>query len=256
MGSKATMSKSIIGGSYEASGVVGEGMDLLNRWQRMSSMSDPGQSFAGEKKGGVREGQQFPGRYIPIDPRDHRAEIRGEILKGGKGLLYGQVTEEDISAVERKEAATALAGFEEWFQKSFQFDSTNPTLQGWAQRMRPQYFDRRVKVIQDIAQLQSRLALLKLHGPQSPEDLEFLYLVSTGKIEIPDKPLQDITGHDYDKSRNQGRGFFNPLRREINSSQSSAFENLTGTKFVFGNAGSGSSEREFSKQSAAAAGYF
>jgi hypothetical protein len=74
----------------------------------------------------------------------------------------------------------------------------------------PEYFERRLKLIDQHTSIQRELAHMKLYGgPRSKEDLRLLYLLSTGQINVPTTVAFDTTMEPDDKIRM--RGYFNAV---------------------------------------------
>lgn len=58
----------------------------------------------------------------------------------------------------------------------------------------PEYYERRLKLIDQHTAIQRELAHMKLYGgPRSKEDLRLLYLLSTGQISVPTQVAFDTT---------------------------------------------------------------
>lgn len=72
----------------------------------------------------------------------------------------------------------------------------------------PEYYERRLKLIDQHTAIQRELAHMKLYGgPRSKEDLRLLYLLSTNQISVPDKVAFDTTRED--DARIYLRGYLN-----------------------------------------------
>ncbi len=77
----------------------------------------------------------------------------------------------------------------------------------------PEYFETREKQIQEVADLQTKIAQLRLRGPRSKEDMFLIWLLYSGKLQIPKGAIwaPDQWYADRD-GNNLNRGLFNPHR--------------------------------------------
>lgn len=191
-----------------------QGAALLEKLKGYERASDPGQHLPlpTRTEGGVKAGSeaaQFPARYYEPDDRDDYMALKGELATRERPA---PVTDEDISAILRKRAAVEVAKQENWFQNSWQFNSSDPNKQRWAQSVFPEYFARREQVIDEQTMLQNALAKIKLRGPRSREDIDLLYAIDMGLVDPDNKAIWDLEGKSL---ANPKRGLFNPRRIRI-----------------------------------------
>jgi hypothetical protein len=80
--------------------------------------------------------------------------------------------------------------------------------------MLPDYFERREEQIEEVADLQKRIAKLRLYGPRSKDDLFLIYMIHAGKLQVPSGAIWDPNSWytDEQKKDNFSRGLFNPRR--------------------------------------------
>jgi hypothetical protein len=128
--------------------------------------------------------------------------------KGGVAALYTP-TEDDIRVIERKDQEKRLVNFEGFLEHFF--DLKNPIHQKLLNDVYPQYYDRRLEIINDNLKLQEKMARLKLYGPQTQEDIFFLYALWQGDIEIPDTLANSLDTKVFDDEKYR-RGMFNVKR--------------------------------------------
>jgi hypothetical protein len=126
-------------------------------------------------------------------------------LSSDAGIMYGQVTDEDVNFQLTRENEVDLINFEQWLSQLF--DPNDPNLSRLLGSMYPEYFDRRMEVIEEKIEMQKRLARLTLLGPQNRDDLWLLYNINQGRVPIDETaafipPTEDKRG-DY------RRGMFN-----------------------------------------------
>lgn len=190
-----------------------QGAALLEKLRRYEAAADPGQNLpAIQARNGVRpasEAAQFGARYLEPDERDDYMQLKSNLASVSRPA---PVTDEDISAILRKRAAVEVAKQEDWFQNSWQFNSSDPNKQRWAQSVFPEYFSRREQVIDEQTLLQNQLAKIKLRGPRSREDIDLLYAIDMGIVDPQPSAIWNLSGTSLSSPR---RGLFNPRRLAI-----------------------------------------
>ncbi len=55
--------------------------------------------------------------------------------------------------------------------------------------MLPDLYKDRESMLEEVAELQKRVAMLRMYGPRSREDLELYYFIITGQIRVPRGPI-------------------------------------------------------------------
>lgn len=118
-------------------------------------------------------------------------------------------TEDDINVLLRKDQEKELLNFEAFLQNYF--DLSNPIHQKLLREIYPNYFERRLDVIRESLTLQEKIAKLKLFGPQTKEDIFFIYAIINGDIEIPDTVVFNLD-QGATPAGHFNRGFFNVKR--------------------------------------------
>lgn len=186
-----------------------QGAALLEKLKRYEAAADPGQHLDAPRNDAGSEAAQFPARYYEPDARDDYATLKGMLARPERPA---PVTDEDVASIMRKKAAVEVAKQEDWFQNSWQFNSSNPTQQKWAQSVFPEYFARREQVINEQTLLQNQLAKIKLRGPRSREDLDLLYAIDMGLVRPDNTAIWNIEGTTLSQPR---RGIFSPRRLAI-----------------------------------------
>jgi hypothetical protein len=76
-------------------------------------------------------------------------------------------------------------------------------------KLYPEYFEKRRKLIEKKLDIERRIAMIKLFGIRSQEDLLFVYALYNGQIEIPKKLVFDTTYSDTDNEKEWTRGWLN-----------------------------------------------
>lgn len=188
-----------------------QGQALLSKLRKMQIASTQGQVVGRAGAAAGSEAAEFPARYYEGDESDDLQHIKNQLASEKRPA---PITDADAERVMRKTAAVEVAKEEEWFQNQWSFNSSNPTMQRWAQGVFPEYFTRREQVLEDQAQLQLAIAKMKLRGPRSREDLDLLYAIDSGVVEVPKGALYELTGKSA-SDKDQIRGLFNPRRNKI-----------------------------------------
>lgn len=188
-----------------------QGKALLSKLRKMQIAASPGQTLRAPPEGSGSEAGLFPARYYEGDAGDDLQEIKNSLARPERPA---PITDADAERVMRKTAAVEVSKEEEWFQSQWAFNSSNPTMQRWAQSVFPEYFARREQVLEEQAQLQLAIAKMKLRGPRSREDLDLLYAIDSGVVAVPNQALFNLTGPSTSEEGAK-RGLFNPRRNKI-----------------------------------------
>ena len=194
-----------------------EGRKLESKQDELLTRTDPGITVPGQNRPEV-DHKGIGGRYFDVTP-DESARVfekKDQILSeksmqySGKGW-QAQVTDRDAQRLIEQEQRLADAQYEDWLAKNFVQGMKNPSDAAWAQRTFPSYFQKRKKVIEDYTEIQKKMAMMQLTGPQSEEDLKLIYMHNACLIKIPTEAVHNM-------QPNAGmmnefiRGRFNPRR--------------------------------------------
>jgi hypothetical protein len=118
-------------------------------------------------------------------------------------------TAEQLAWRKRREDETDLYHFESWLSSIF--DPRDPNMSRLIKEMYPAYFEGREALIDKQADLQKKAAKISLLGPQSKEDLFFLYNVQLGRVQIPAHALH----MPEDTYKDMARGYLNPHKSKV-----------------------------------------
>lgn len=174
----------------------------------------------------------FPTRLYNHDNRDDYEQIKTSlVMANGSGTPFGQamLQDSDIAWLKSKRDAMQRADFEVWLTKMF--DLTNPAHVQILERVYPEYFSRRLAKLEEDAELQLRLAKIRLHGGAAvdKEDLMLIYGIQSGQVKVPTQALwkPEIAGSPY-ANPNFTRGIFSPFKLQVpmNYPGSGAFMDL------------------------------
>lgn len=153
---------------------------------------------------------QFPVRLFAHDPYD---EVAAAKMTAPEALGNKTLTDQDLRYLKRKQDI-----FQEANLKSFVsqlYDARDPGQAALLDKIFPQLNNEREAIIEQRAELEKRLAKIRLRGPQDESDLKLLFAISSGAIEPPKGELWNpeswFVGGASERDRLQ-RGLFNPRR--------------------------------------------
>lgn len=154
-----------------------------------------------------KRSNRFPVRLFPKDPYDDVARLKSA---AADDLGVKTLTTDDLEYLRRKEESIQGADFKTWIIG--QFDNKDPAQREMFMRTFGEIVTEQESIIDHRAELSARLAKMALRGPASKEDYEFLYLLNTGRIELPTGELWDPKKWNSAGEKNAilKRGMFNP----------------------------------------------
>lgn len=139
-------------------------------------------------------------------------------------LVY-DVSNAEIDNVKRIAAEEDLYNFEAYLFS--QIDVNDPAQRDLLYRTYPDIMDRQTRKIEQVIDLQKRVARLKTHGPRTADDWYLKYLIDTGQIVIPDKAPWDTSDISADeKLKALGRMNFAKYNRPIKTYRDKKFYNF------------------------------
>ena len=98
-------------------------------------------------------------------------------------------TEADAAYNERKRIADEQALFDTWLLQKYNL--ADPALNNMLQQIARSLFDRREEVINNMQNLITRYAQIRLRGAKSEDDLRFQWLIDTGRLQLPEGRIWD-----------------------------------------------------------------
>jgi hypothetical protein len=158
-------------------------------------------------------GIDFPVRVSAPDPDDHIMELKMNAAREGARGPFGQVhaDTEDFRWADRKRQQIERINYENFIAKSF--DLSNPADQQRLEKIFPDYYEKREAEIEQQAELQKTLALIRLRGAQTKKEYQTVYAMMTGRIPIPTGALwQPESWSSHDLKGSFTRGIFSPRR--------------------------------------------
>lgn len=196
----------------------GYGEVLSFKQMEMNHMPQPVQ-YA--RRGGFESVEKDPANfpvseYPEMIAEDTRQATRNKVVTG-KGNFSGReaninymLTDEDFKYFEAKEAAEEFAAFERWVQTCFDFKK--PAEVDRFARMFPNFFERRLATIKNVADANVKYAEIVMRGPQSADDMLYLWLVQTGKIPLISGALWDPSSWSKPDKTTTKMALFNPWK--------------------------------------------
>lgn len=135
--------------------------------------------------------EQFPTADLQTpDPRDALMSQKIQLADERGITPFGRLvaSDSDFDWLDRKRQQEDEANFQAWFAQNY--DYMAPEQKAVARRLWPNFYEQRQRLLEKNVKLQQKIAELKLHGPQSKEDLLLQYAVESGYI--PADPLENI----------------------------------------------------------------
>lgn len=120
--------------------------------------------------------------------RDEYLRMKMQFVEQSKGTAvspFGTIyaSDKDFEQILRKRQAEEKANFDAWVGTNFHTNSV--TDRDFLQKVYPEYYKARVQEMESKANLALQVKKIDLFGPQNEEDLEVLYLLQTGQVELP-----------------------------------------------------------------------
>jgi hypothetical protein len=129
---------------------------------------------------------QLPRKVVAFDRMDDEMNTKMQMMDDKGMTPFGQVYYDDKVGrwLERKAAAVETANLDAWFNK--EFNKPNLADRQFAQQIYPEFYREREKLMMERAQEVLKLKMIQLRGPQSKEDMYKLWMLNTGRVELPD----------------------------------------------------------------------
>lgn len=145
-------------------------------------------------------GNEFPVSLSTSDPEDAKWQFRNQAIQNAKannGNPNDPLSQMDIIApdsyfdyMKRKSEQELLGDYEAWVYS--QVDLTKPeTMQFWYNAI-PWLQEKRLRVIEEQAEIQKRVARLAVEGVKSEDDMKFIFALKQGLVPLSGTPLYDL----------------------------------------------------------------
>jgi hypothetical protein len=166
-----------------------------------------------------------PAKYYERDDRDDYYEAKAAVTKEavagtGAGAIGNKVlvTDDDIKYLLDQRKKEELYNYDQWFYQTFR-PGADPNKLALARDLNPDWFKRREQEINQQIEIAKKLAKLGLRGPRNQKEVELMYAIDTGRVQVPDldmlfpeKAALKTNLAAYEKARSVTQGFFNPRR--------------------------------------------
>lgn len=161
------------------------------------------------KGGRDNDSDQFPAKYLPTDhEKDLRFKTKAELGPGNLNLGQTFVTDEDINYLIQKRKYGDQVMFDNWYSKLWDMKDINKLR--IAQQIHPRYFQMREEEIGREAELQKKLAMIRLRGPADLSDLQLIYALQHGNVQLRNVPLWKLDQSTETTAQQYQKGIFNP----------------------------------------------
>lgn len=154
---------------------------------------------------------QFPAKYLPTE---HDADTRVQLKQAlaASPQTFGQViaTEEDMRYLLEKRKLGDRLIFDSWFSQLWDTKDINKLR--IAQQIHPEYFQMREEEINREAEVQKKIAKIRLRGPADMSDLQLIFALQNGGVQLRNKPIWNIDQADSSAQTQYQRGIFSPAR--------------------------------------------
>lgn len=190
--------------------------DLVERHRGTTLVADKkwGEAIGG-RGGDPERDNQFPVRINKANrERDDRLRLKAQYAaqrSKGEGLDLGvpNLNDGDLRAFSDVEKQKQIINFDSWM--SSYLNMSDPATAKLVDDIMPEYWEKRMEVIENQAELQKNIALIRLRGPQSKKDFMIVYMLQTGQLPIPQGAVFNPKSWAY-SDKNFTRGMLNPRR--------------------------------------------
>lgn len=196
---------------------------LKTKFRPAIKMGEPGLYGNGQARDDQPPSNEFPVKASAVDEDDTIEEMKQDLIKQGPrgdGAIvngytpYGQAVLEnrDIAYLDRKRQQAQYVDYEKYLAN--RFNLKDPPTAMFFESIMPRYFQERLAQIHEVAELQKKIAELRLLGPQSEDDLWMEYAILNGLIQLPKGAVWDPDSwyDTRDQKELYVRGLFNPRR--------------------------------------------
>lgn len=181
------------------------GKQLDDRAQAINTVVAPGVVTAPDNEadaqtaGGIAA-KTFPRRFKGPDPewikmqklKNQLVEQGGADAQAMQMTPFGQkvLSEKDLKELLKVEESAKEVAFDAWFQKNW--NKADLPTRILAQKLHPEFYAQREQMMADKAALALKIKKIQLRGPRDEEDLQIIYGMQSGDIEL--FPGWDVIG--------------------------------------------------------------
>lgn len=166
-----------------------------DRLKRAETATRPGQSVLNS-----RNKPYLPAKLVREEPDELRRIETLPQAATAFGYNKPDVTRELADFIDRRQKDSEYVDREQWIAK--RFDLTQPEKAAWFRGIMPSFLERRRRFGEAKLSMQKQLFDITLFGPQTEEDVDFMFAVDSGKIdmeelkrpiwEAPKNPTDDV----------------------------------------------------------------
>lgn len=164
-----------------------------------------GGDVAPDPRNHAQTAEQYPTKFLrQQEEQDRLQQLKYDLqkLQGTAGVTpYGKLQwSDDVGYwLLRKEEAAKKAQFQQWFAN--QYDKWGPAQKKIARQLYPQFYEERMRTLEDNLEMAKKVARVRLRGVESAEDLALEFAAQKGLIDMsvlvdvihPEK-MQDAAG--------------------------------------------------------------
>jgi len=134
---------------------------------------------------GGAQAAQLPARFTAYQTRDDIIQLKQQMMNDDGWSPFGRVvaSDADFKWLQNKEAAAEAVNFDAWFNEGF--NKNDLASRQFAQDVNPEFYERREREMMEKMDMIKRIRFLQLRGPQDEEDLRLLYLLNSGRVQLP-----------------------------------------------------------------------
>lgn len=173
-----------------------------DRMKKAHEATLPGHSVLGQA------GQAMLPAKLTRDDQDENRRIL-ELPQVAQELGYRQpVGDQQLAEyIQRKRQDARFVDREKWIAK--RFDLSSPEKAAWFNQIMPSFLERRKRFGEAKLAMQKQLFDIVLYGPQSEEDLDFLFAIDNGSIDLAElkRPIWEAVAQETDRAAYQAGMF-------------------------------------------------
>lgn len=158
-------------------------------------------------------GPNYSATYNRPSEYDKIISIKQDLAAAAAGgeSPFGQITmsDRDVEWILEKRATVEERLRDEWFNELF--DTRDPVQLKMARELNPSFFERQDRDFKLNMELCEKMYKINTRGLQTPDDIDFMYAVNTGQVELPGPNFwnPDPQGVGAEEGNFQ-RGLFSP----------------------------------------------
>lgn len=213
---------------------------IREKYRPPGRIEDPawgGDKTLGGNNAKINMDRRFPVKVGQSSEHDRAFDVKRQYMEGklkdpeGESIRPGDLgqaifDESDKSYLVEKEKQRIEAEYESFAASVFNLDDpATAALVG--EKILPDFYKKREAEIEKQAELQTRLAMIRLRGyPKDAKELSLVFAVKKGLIDLPEGAIWEPSRWNGANRPNLARGFFNPLRYTFGASAYSNVDDM------------------------------